>query len=75
MNFKQLESFVHVAELGSFSKAALVRPVVEPRLNSVLCLAVSAHKRPSPLMRQATRLLTELVRSLPQGAAAQSQPG
>ncbi len=52
-----------------------VRPVVEPRLNSVLCLAVSAHKRPSPLMRQATRLLTELVRSLPQGAAAQSQPG
>ena len=52
-----------------------VRPLVEPRLNSVLCLAVSAHKRPSPLMRQATRLLTELVRSLPQGAAAQSQPG
>ena len=52
-----------------------VRPLVEPRLNSMLCLAVSAHKRPSPLMRQATRLLTELVRSLPQGAAAQSQPG
>ncbi len=52
-----------------------VRPVVEPRLISVLCLAVSAHKRPSPLMRQATRLLTDLVRSLPQGAAAQSQPG
>ena len=52
-----------------------VRPLVEPRLNSVLCLAVSARKRPSPLMRQATRLLTELVRSLPQGAAAQSQPG
>lgn len=52
-----------------------VRPLVEPRLISVLCLAVSAHKRPSPLMRQATRLLTELVRSLPQGAAAQSQPG
>ena len=52
-----------------------VRPLVEPRLNSMLCLAVSAHKRPSPLMRQATRLLTELVSSLPQGAAAQSQPG
>ena len=55
--------------------ALQVRTLVEPRLNSTLCLAVSAHKRPSPLMRQATRLLTELVRSLPQGAAAQSQPG
>jgi len=52
-----------------------VRPLVEPRLNSMLCLAVSAHKRPSPLMRQASRLLTELVKALPQGAAAQSQPG
>lgn len=52
-----------------------VRAVIEPRLNSVLCLAVSAHKRPSPLMRQAQRLLTELVRSLPQVAATLSQPG
>lgn len=52
-----------------------VRTLVEPRLVSVLCQAVSAHKRPSPLMRQATRLLTELVRALPQGTAAQSQPG
>ena len=47
----------------------------QPHLISVLYLAVSAHKRPSPLMRQARRLLTELMRSLPQGAAAQSQPG
>ena len=52
-----------------------VRPVVSPRLDSVLCLAVSAHKRPTPLMRQASRLLSDLVRSLPQGTAAQSQPG
>jgi len=52
-----------------------VRPLAQPRLNSVLCLAVSAHKRPSPLMRQATRLLTELVQALPQGTAAASQPG
>ncbi len=52
-----------------------VRPVVEPRLNSMLCLAVSAHKRPSPLMRQATRLLTDLVYGLPQGAVALRQPG
>ena len=153
MNFKQLEYFVHVAELGGFSKAAVVldiaqsalspwplivperghairklletkavlsgiklniawevssiaaildlvcagyghavlhasavaasdradllrvRPLVQPRLNSVLCLAVSAHKRPSPLMRQAAGLLIELVNSLPQGAAAPSQTG
>lgn len=52
-----------------------VRPLVEPRLISTLCLAMSAHKRPSPLMRHATQLLTDLVRSLPQGTAAQSQPG
>lgn len=55
--------------------ALRVRPLGAPRLNSMLCLAVSAHKRPSPLMRQATRLLTELVKALPQGAAAPSQPG
>ena len=52
-----------------------VRPLVQPRLNSMLCLAVSAHQRSTPLMRQATRLLTELVRALPQSLAAPSQPG
>lgn len=52
-----------------------VRPLVEPRLVTVLCLAASAHKRSSPLMRQTNRLLVELARSLSQGAAAQSQPG
>ena len=40
-----------------------------------LCLAVSAHKRPGPLLRQTTRLLVDLARSLPQGAAASSLPG
>jgi len=49
--------------------------LTEPPLTSVLCLAVSAHKRPGPLMRHATRLLTELARSLPQAAAAHSRPG
>jgi LysR family nitrogen assimilation transcriptional regulator len=53
----------------------VARTLVEPPLSSVLCLAVSAHKRPSPLMRHANRLLTELVRGLPQAAAAQSRPG
>jgi LysR family nitrogen assimilation transcriptional regulator len=41
----------------------------------MLCLAVSARQRPSPLVRQTTTLLTELVRALPQATAAASQPG
>lgn len=49
--------------------------LTEPPLSSVLCLAVSAHKRPGPLMRHATKLLTELARGLPQAAAAHSRPG
>jgi len=49
--------------------------LVEPPLTSVLCLAVSSHKRPGPLMRHATRLLMELARSLPQATAAHSRPG
>lgn len=52
-----------------------VRPLTEPTLTSVLCLARSAHKRPTPLMRHASRLLTELAAALPQGSAAQSRPG
>ncbi|MDH4392470.1 MAG: LysR substrate-binding domain-containing protein [Aquabacterium sp.] len=55
--------------------ALRVRPLVQPNLNSMLCLAVSARQRPSPLVRQTTALLTELVRALPQGTAAASQPG
>lgn len=38
-----------------------VRPVVEPVLMSTLCLAVSAHKPVTPLMKQAQRLLRDLV--------------
>lgn len=55
--------------------ALIARPIVEPVLDSVLCLAVPAHKRATPLQRHAAVLLAELVRSLPQGNAAQSQPG
>jgi LysR family nitrogen assimilation transcriptional regulator len=33
MNLKQLEYFVHVAELGSFSKAALVLGIAQPALS------------------------------------------
>lgn len=53
----------------------VARPITEPVLDSVLCLATPAHKRATPLQRHAAALLAELVRSLPQGNAAQSQPG
>jgi LysR family nitrogen assimilation transcriptional regulator len=38
-----------------------VRALVEPVLTSTLCLAVSAHKPATPLIKQASRLLRELV--------------
>lgn len=53
----------------------VARPITEPVLDSVLCLAMPAHKRATPLQRHAAALLAELVRSLPQGNAAQSKPG
>jgi LysR family nitrogen assimilation transcriptional regulator len=42
-----------------------VRPLVDPSLLSVLCLATPTHKRPSALMRQSAQLLVELVGQLP----------
>lgn len=48
----------------------VVRPLVEPSLTSVLCLATPAHKRPSALSREAAVLLTRLVRGLPQDVTA-----
>jgi LysR family nitrogen assimilation transcriptional regulator len=38
-----------------------VRPLAEQALTSTLCIAVSAHKPATPLVRQASRLLCELV--------------
>jgi len=38
-----------------------VRPLAEGVLTSTLCIAVSAHKPATPLVRQASRLLRELV--------------
>lgn len=43
----------------------IARELTEPALTSVLCLAVSAHKRPGPLMRHSSRLLTELAANMP----------
>lgn len=55
--------------------ALSVRPIVEPRLPSVLCLAASSRQRATPLMRLTRSLLTDLARNLPQAAAVQSLPG
>ena len=55
--------------------ALVVRPIVEPALPSVLCLAASSRQRPTPLIRHVTQLLTDLVRRLPQATAAPSLPG
>lgn len=40
----------------------VVRPLVEPRMTSTLCLVVPAHKKPTPLQRQAATLLRDLLR-------------
>ncbi|OIR02657.1 hydrogen peroxide-inducible protein activator [mine drainage metagenome] len=49
-------------------QAFRLRPLVEPRVTSPLCLAVSAHKPATPLGKQVFRLLRELVLAGP-GAA------
>jgi LysR family nitrogen assimilation transcriptional regulator len=53
-----------VAASGRAAELA-VRPLVEPQLSSVLCLAMSAQKRPTPLARHVGGLLRELVAALP----------
>jgi LysR family nitrogen assimilation transcriptional regulator len=54
------------AVAASGREAALaVRRIVEPELPSVLCLAQSATKPPTPLTRAARRMLDELVQQMP----------
>jgi LysR family nitrogen assimilation transcriptional regulator len=43
----------------------VVRRLADPTPISVLCLAISTHRRPTPLTQHAMRLLTALVRELP----------
>lgn len=68
---------LHASAVSATGRAdqLAVRPLVQPRLSTVLCLASHAHKRPGPLQRQTARLLGELVKGLQAGAAAISQPG
>ena len=46
----------------------VLRPLAEPRLTSTLCLAVSAHKPATPLLKHVVRLLRELILSAAGGA-------
>jgi LysR family transcriptional regulator, nitrogen assimilation regulatory protein len=46
-----------------------IRPIVEPQMACVLCLAVSATRRPSPLARRAGRMLSDLAAALPAAGA------
>lgn len=50
-------------------EAFVLRKLVEPRLTSALCLAVSAHKPATPLTKHVLRLLRELIL-----AAAETMP-
>jgi LysR family nitrogen assimilation transcriptional regulator len=43
----------------------VTRRLADPTPVSVLCLAISAHRRPTPLTQHTMRLLTALVRDLP----------
>jgi LysR family nitrogen assimilation transcriptional regulator len=43
----------------------VTRRLVDPTPVSVLCLAISAHRRPTPLTQHTMRVLTALVRELP----------
>jgi LysR family transcriptional regulator, nitrogen assimilation regulatory protein len=49
---------------SAHSGELVMRRLVEPAPVSVLCLAISAHKRPTPLAQHAMRLLTSLIREL-----------
>lgn len=46
---------------SGFGASLRVQPLAEGVLTSTLCMAVSAHKPATPLVRQASRLLRELV--------------
>jgi LysR family nitrogen assimilation transcriptional regulator len=62
---------LHASAVAASGRAAelAARRIVEPELPSVLCLARSATKPPTPLTRQAQRMLTALVAALPGGSA------
>jgi LysR family nitrogen assimilation transcriptional regulator len=61
---------LHASAVAASGRAGelVVRRIVEPELPSVLCLAQSATKPPTPLVREARRMLTGLVGAMPRHA-------
>jgi LysR family nitrogen assimilation transcriptional regulator len=61
---------LHASAVAASGRAAelVVRRIVRPELPSVLCLAQSATKPPTPLTRKARQLLADLVAALPASA-------
>jgi LysR family transcriptional regulator, nitrogen assimilation regulatory protein len=57
---------LHASAVAASGRAAelAVRRIVEPELPSVLCLAASATKPPTPLTRRARQMLTQLVQTI-----------
>jgi LysR family nitrogen assimilation transcriptional regulator len=62
-----------VAASGRADELA-VRPIVRPRLTSVLCLAVSANKRLTPLGQETASRLIELAKRVVPGPAPRRAP-
>jgi len=64
MNLEQLEYFVHVAELGSFSKAALVLDIAQPALSRQVRALETDLRETLPLRNGRGVQLTEAGRRL-----------
>jgi LysR family nitrogen assimilation transcriptional regulator len=47
------------------AKELTIRKLVDPTPTSVLCLAIPAHRRPTPLTQHTMRLLTALAKARP----------
>jgi LysR family transcriptional regulator, nitrogen assimilation regulatory protein len=58
---------LNASAVGASGRGAelVVRRIVQPELPSVLCLAQSATKPPTPLTRKARQMLADLVQALP----------
>lgn len=55
------------------AEALRARPLTDPPLTSILCLAQPANRRPGPLMRQAAQLLVDLSLGLPTGPRTEAR--
>jgi LysR family nitrogen assimilation transcriptional regulator len=60
------------AAVSGRSAELAVRPIVEPAVTSVVCLATPANRLALPLARHTAMLLTELLRGLPRADGART---